>query len=443
MLKLLFSTIVLLMLTLMSTAQSREELERQRVQLRKEIEETEKQLNSNKVKTKEGLLQWKLISNKVALQDKVVDNINKDLRLLDNNIYSIQRDINRYNRLLDTLKEEYSKSMVYAYKNSGNYDFLNFIFSASSFNDAIKRVAYLKSYRNYQEIQGQNIIRTQELRQKKIVDLGGSKKEKTSTLESKAQELAKLEAEQKEKDRIVAELKKQGKSLNNQITAKKKQVAKVNNAITAAIRKAQEDAKKEAIAKAKEEERKRLEKDKAAARANPPKEAGDNKPAPTKPTVATPAPIKKLAPENVLLNSDAKIALNAKFEQNRGSLPWPVDKGNVLMHHGLNKLPSGGDVMNSCITISADIGTPVKAVFAGVVSNVVSIDGMEVVIIQHGKYFTTYSNLSGVNVKTGQEISTGQSLGRVAPNLEGIGTVDFFMSDDRNAFDPEKWLRRK
>ena len=443
MLKLLFSTIVLSMLTLMSTAQTREELERQRVQLRKEIEETEKQLNNNKVKTKEGLLQWKLISNKVALQDKVVDNINKDLRLLDNNIYSIQRDINRYNKLLDTLKEEYAKSMVYAYKNRGNYDFLNFIFSSSSFNDAIKRVAYLKSYRNYQEIQGQNIIRTQELRQKRIVDLGGSKKEKTSTLESKAQELAKLEAEQKEKDRIVAELKKQGKSLNNQIAAKKKQVAKVNNAITAAIRKAQEDAKKAAIAKAKEDERKRLEKDKATAKANPPKEAGDNKTAPTKPTVATPAPIKKMAPENVLLNSDAKIALNAKFEQNRGSLPWPVDKGNVLMHHGLNKLPSGGDVMNSCITISADIGTPVKAVFAGVVSNVVSIDGMEVVIIQHGKYFTTYSNLSGVNVKTGQEISTGQSLGRVAPNLEGIGTVDFFMSDDRNAFDPEKWLRRR
>jgi septal ring factor EnvC (AmiA/AmiB activator) len=438
MLKLLFITFVLLMLTLMSTAQSREELERQRAQLRKEIEETEKQLNNNKVKTKEGLLQWKLISNKVNLQDKVVDNISKDLRLLDNNIYSIQRDINRYNKLLDTLKEEYSKSMVYAYKNRGNYDFLNFIFSASSFNDAIKRVAYLKSYRNYQEIQGQNIIRTQELRQKRIVDLGGSKKEKSSTLETKAQELAKLEAEQKEKDRIVAELKKQGKSLNNQIAAKKKQVAKVNNAITAAIRKAQEDAKKAAIAKAKEDERK------ATAKANPPKEAGDNKPSPTKPTVATPAPTKKLAPENVLLNTDAKIALNAKFEQNRGSLPWPVDKGNVLMHYGPNKLPSGGDVVNPCVTISAELGSPVKAVFAGLVANVVAIDGMEVVIIQHGKYFTSYSNITGVNIKPGQEVSTGQTLGRVAPNLEGIGIVDFFMSDDKdNKFDPEKWLRRK
>jgi len=65
------------------------------------------------------------------------------------------------------------------------------------------------------------------------------------------------------------------------------------------------------------------------------------------------------------------------------------------------------------------------------------------VIIQHGKYFTTYSNLSGVGVRTGQEITTGQTLGRVAPNLEGIGSVDFFMSDEKSSFDPEKWLRRK
>jgi septal ring factor EnvC (AmiA/AmiB activator) len=444
MLKLLLSTIVLTLLTLVSSAQTREELERQRAQLRKEIEETEKQLNNNKLKTKEGLLQWKLISNKVALQDKVVDNINKDLRILDNNIYSIQRDINRYNKLLDTLKDEYAKSMVYAYKNRGNYDFLNFIFSASSFNDAIKRVAYLKSYRNYQEIQGQNIVRTQDLLQKRIEDLGGSKKEKSSTLQIKAKELATLEQEQKEKDRVVAELKKQGKSLNNQIAAKKKQITKVNNAITAAIKKAQEDARKAAIAKAKEDERKRIEKDKLTAKATPPvKEGTDNKPAPTRPTTPTTAPAKKLAPENVLLNTDAKIALNARFEQNRGALPWPVDKGNVLMHYGLNKLPSGGDVVNNCVTLSADIGTPVKAVFAGLVSNVLSIDGMEVVIIQHGKYFTTYSNLSGVGVRTGQEINTGQTLGRVAPNLEGIGSVDFFMSDESSSFDPEKWLRRK
>ena len=79
-------------------SQTREELEKQRVELKKEIEQTEKLLHDNKTKTKENLLQWNLINNKVNLQNRVVDNINKDLRLLDNNIYTIQKDVNKYNR---------------------------------------------------------------------------------------------------------------------------------------------------------------------------------------------------------------------------------------------------------------------------------------------------------------------------------------------------------
>ena len=144
----------------------------------------------------------------------------------------------------------------------------------------------------------------------------------------------------------------------------------------------------------------------------------------------------------MLLNAE-NIALNNSFEKNRGSLPWPVDNGYVLMHYGANKLPSGSDINITNVTISASIGTPVKAVFNGTVSNVLSIDDMQVVIIQHGKYFTTYSNLNGVSVQKGQDVNTGQSIGRVAANLEGVGAVDFFMSNETSEFDPEKWLRRK
>src|SRR5687767_12704907 len=102
------------------------------------MEQTERLLNSNKAKTKENVVQWKLINDKVNLQNRLIDNISKDINLLDNNIHNNQREINRYNKLLDTLKEEYAKSMVYAYKHRNNYDFLSFIFSAASFNDAIK-----------------------------------------------------------------------------------------------------------------------------------------------------------------------------------------------------------------------------------------------------------------------------------------------------------------
>lgn len=445
MIKYFFSPVFFLAIALNVTAQqTREELERQRQQLKKDIEATEKQLNANKTKTKENLLQWRLINNKVELQDRVVETINKDVRILNNNIYSIQKDINRYDRLLDTLKQEYAKSMVYAYKNRGNYEFLNFIFSSANFNDAIKRIAYLKSYRNYQEIQGENILRTQELRKARIADLSGSKREKSVVLQSQSKELAALEAQKKEKDRILDELKKQGKTLNNQIAAKKRQMQKVSNAITAAIKKAQEEARKQALAKAAAEERKRKEAEKAAAKNNnDDNTAGSSS---TKSVAAAPkkaaTPAKPAEGVSVLLNA-GNIALNNSFEKNRGSLPWPVDQGYVMMHYGANKLPSGSDINLTNVTIAAPVGSTVKAVFDGTVSKILSVDDMEVVIVQHGKYFTTYSNLSSVSVSTGQDIKTGQSIGRVASNLDGVGAVDFFLSNERGDLNPEQWLRRK
>ena len=439
--KFIFSTLTFLILALVVVAQpkSREELEKQRQQLKREIEETEKLLNNNKTQTKENLFQYNLIAKKVNLQDRVIDNINKDLNMLDNSMFMISKDVRRYDLLLDTLKQEYANSMVYAYKNRSSYDFLNFIFSAANFNDAIKRISYLKSYRTYREMQGDNILRTQELRKKRIQDLNGTKEQKNEVLQVQSKEMALLETQRKEKDRVIAELKKQGKQLNKQIAAKQKQMQKVNNAIAAAIRLAQEEARKEAMAKA-AAERKRL-KDEAdrAAKAN----GADVKGATVKTGVTTPvktAPVPKT--ESVLLNSE-NTALNTSFEKNRGSLPWPLDRGIVLMHYGSNSLPSGTIMDVTSVTISSEIGSIVKAVFDGTVTAVKPIEDMIVVIIQHGRYFTTYSNLSGVTVQKGQSIKTGQSLGRVAANFDGVGAIDFYISNETSNYDPEKWLKRK
>ena len=414
---------------LIAQPQSREQLEKQRQELKEEIEQTERMLRKNKAATKENLLQWKLINKKVNLQGRVIDNISKDLNVLNNNIYTIQKDINRYNRLLDTLKSEYAKSMVYAYKNRGNYEFLNFIFSSANFNDAIKRITYLKSYRNYREMQGENILRTQEQRKQRIADLSNTKVKKNQTLQQQSKEMSTLASEQKEKDRILAELKKQGKQLNQQIAAKQKQMKKVNSAIATAIKRAQEEAIREAKAKA-EREKAAAAKIAAASPGTAPKTAPKTEKPPRKTS------------ESVLLN-DENIALNNSFERNKGSLPWPVDRGTVLMHYGNNTLPSGSTLVNPSVTIASEVGTPVKAVFNGTVSMVQSVEDMQVVIIQHGRYFTTYSNLSGVSVNKGQEVSTGQSIGRVATNLEGVGAIDFLMSNEKSNFDPETWLRKR
>jgi peptidoglycan hydrolase CwlO-like protein len=209
--------------SLLAQSTAQQELEKQRLELKREIEQTQELLDKNKKSTKESLGQLSLINRKLNLQENIIENISKDINLLDNSIYKSQRDINRLQVLLDTLKQEYAKSMLYAYKNRSNSDFLNFIFSASSFNDAIKRVTYLKSYRNYRELQGDNILRTKVLLNQRIEEMSGNKEKKGQVLQIQSKELSVLEVQQQEKNQIVKKLKEQGKELNNQIAAKKKQ----------------------------------------------------------------------------------------------------------------------------------------------------------------------------------------------------------------------------
>lgn len=425
-----------------STAQ--QELEKQRLELKREIEQTQELLDKNKKNTKESLGQLSLINRKLNLQENIIENISKDINLLDNSIYKSQRDINRLQVLLDTLKQEYAKSMMYAYKNRSSSDFLNFIFSASSFNDAIKRVTYLKSYRNYRELQGDNILRTKVLLNQNIEALTGNKIKKGEVLQTQSKELSLLETQQQEKNQIVKNLKQQGKELNNQISAKKKQMQKVSNAIAAAIKRAQEMARKEALAKALEEKAKRDAAERAAEKNKLAIEKGNTaviaKPAPLKPEKALPISVRQ---ESILLGNDAEVKLNANFISNKGTLPWPVDKGYMIMRFGPQKLDIGVTVDNPGITIGSEIGTSVKALFDGEVSSVTNIENMQVVIVKHGAYFTTYSNLSGVHLSRGQDIRTGQVVGKVAPNDEGIGSIDLIISNEKSNLNPEGWLRRR
>src|SRR6185503_4790342 len=127
-----------------SAQQTKEEIQQKQQQLQKEITELNRTLNQIKSSKKQSLSQLALVQRKIAARNELINSINKDLHRLDNTIYLNQLEINRMKRELDTLKQNYAKSLVFAYRNRSNYDYLNFIFSATTFNDAIKRVAYLK-----------------------------------------------------------------------------------------------------------------------------------------------------------------------------------------------------------------------------------------------------------------------------------------------------------
>ncbi len=427
---------IFLLLTQASFAQqpaNKDALQKQRDQLKSEIAQTEKILNETKKTAKVNIGQLSLINKKMDLQGNVIENINGEIKGLNNDIYTSQLEVNKMKRILDTLKQEYAKSMVYAYKNRSNYDFLNFIFSANNFNDAIKRIAYLKSYRNYREMQSENILKTQVMLEDKIALLSGNKKRKNVVLQEQGKELSKLEKQQQEKSEIVNKLKGRQKELTAQVNAKRKQDAKLRNAIAVMIKREIAIARAEAVKK--ENERlAELKKNKEAANTKP----TENKATVKTTTTRTPA---RTAPSSVLVNSDADKALNASFEKNRGSLPWPVN-GFVISHYGANQLPGGIDYNNPGVTIGAKVGETVKAVFDGEVTLVSYIEDKQAVFIKHGKYFTVYSNLGAVSVQRGSEVRTGQAIGKAGINDEGDGgRVDFILMKESDNVNPESWLR--
>lgn len=419
-----------------SAQTNKEDLQKQRQQLRKEIEATEKILNETRKTTKENVGQLSLINKRIDLQGNVIENISGQLKFIENDIYRSQKEVNRLQRVLDTLKQEYAKSMVYAYKNRNSYDFLNFIFAASSFNDAIKRITYLKSYRTYREQQGENIIRTQQLLHLRINELSGNKEKKNEALEEKSKEMNVLEKQQEEKKVVVEKLKGRQKELAAQVTNKKRQDAKLRNMISEMIRREIALARKKA-----EDERRAREKATADANAANARNRANNPSATEAPVRRT---ITKAPPKNesVLVTSEADRVLDANFERNRGSLPWPAD-GFILSHYGRNMLPGGVEWIDNGVTIGTAVGANVKAIFDGEVTLVNDIEGNRVVYIKHGKYFSVYSHLSSATVSKGQTVRTGQVVGKAAVNDDGQGETNLIIMKELNNVNPEQWLRRK
>jgi septal ring factor EnvC (AmiA/AmiB activator) len=324
---------------------------------------------------------------------------------------------------------------VYAYENRTNYDYLNFIFAASNFNDALKRVEYLKSYRAYREQRADNIQKTQVLLQNKIDGLKIKRIEKDEALVKQNKERQVLEVEKKEKDQVVEQLQSHEKELKKEMSLKQRQDQKLGNAIAAAIRRAREEAIREANKKAV-----------AAAAANaastapektdPAKNPGGVTHAGTMPSNVKPG-IKPIA--KTIFATSADIALSDNFEKDKGHLPWPIASGTIAMRFGPHEYIPGIIHNNQGITIESSSGTSVTAVFDGEVQSVFNVGDVSAVMLRHGKYFTTYSNLSSVSVSKGQKVKTGQLLGK----LGDLGQLEFVLSDEKDkVFDPERWLRR-
>ena len=442
----MFKKLVLLLLICVGSstlfAQSKDELLRRQNDLKKEIDELNKTLKAIRNSKSKSLANFNLVKRKIAAREELITSINKEMRQLDNNIYLSQLEVNKLRRDLDTLKQEYGKSLLFAYKNRSNYDYLNFIFSAATFNDAIKRVTYLKSYRQYREQQVANINKTQELIEGKIAKLNSNKTQKVLALQDQNKQLVVLEEDRKEQNQVVNKLQSEEKNLSTAIKKRENDRRKIQSAITAAIRREQAEARKraEALARQKaDEERKKREALARSQAANPTAPRNE-------PVASTPATRPRTERVyNPLESTDEGKALSINFDNNRGRLPWPVDQGLVSIPFGRYTIPGTKITgMSDGITIALPTGTAVKSVADGEISSVFDLGGEQAVLVKHGKYFTTYSHLSSSSVSRGQTVKAGTVLGRAASNEDGEGEVLFMVSNDRGApLNPEGWLKRR
>ncbi len=438
MLKKIIFVILFISMASVLFAQTKEELQRKTSDLKREIDNLNNSLAAIKKNRKGALVTYNLIRNKIVARERLVQNINREVRVLDDNIYLSTLEINKLRKELDTLKIEYGKSLVFAYKNRSNYDYLNFIFSAATFNDAVKRITYLKSYRQYREQQVDNINKTQDILQQKVASLNSNKTEKSQTLQEQNKQLNDLEKDRKEQNQEVSKLKSQENDLAAQIRKREKERVQMQNAIAAAVRREQAEARKKALAVAKQkadDERKRRE----TAASNP---SNSN-------TKEEPVAVEKPKPGNRTYSpfesTEEGKAASINFENGRGRLPWPVDAGLVSIHFGKYNIP--GTTLygqSDGITISLPVGASVKSISDGEVASVFDLGGEQAVLVRHGKYFTTYSHLASVNVSRNQQIRAGTVMGRSAANDDGEGEVLFMVSNERGqALDPEGWLRRR
>lgn len=391
-------------------------LEQKKAQILKEIKEFESLVSKESKKEKSVLSKINENTSKIKLSQNLINTTSKQTRLLTDDIYLNQLKINKLNRELKVLKEDYANMVRRAYRSRSEQSRIMFILSSDSFLEAYKRMQYMKQYASFRKIQGEEISSKMTELENLNVKLGGQKKEKQKLLTESEKEKIKLENDKKEQEKLVKAIQKDKKKYTAEIKKKQQEAKDIQKQIDKAI--------KEAIAAANK---------KAAAAATTPAE---------KKEVAAAA---AASPNKIVLTKEGKLVAD-NFTANKGRLPWPVEKGYVSSSYGAHAhaVLKNIEEFNNGVTITTEKGAAVRAIFGGEVTRIQVMPGTnnKIVYIQHGNYFTLYSNLGSVNVSTGDKVSTKQTIGTVATSPSGKTEISFFVLQNTTFLNPSLWIAK-
>lgn len=373
----------------------KEKLKKRKKEIEEDIRYTNNLIDETTESKKNSLKKLLLIKRQIESRSQLVRTINSEVDYLKEQISSNQEQINQLNEELETLKDEYAKMIYHAYKTKSKYHKLMFIFSAEDFDQAYRRLKYLRQYSDFRKKQAREIQGKKKTLNNKIAKLKEDKERKVELMARKQQEKEKLKSEKENKNEIVSNLKQKEHKLRERLSRKQEKARELEEKIEKII--AREMAESE---EAKEEEA---------------------------------SPKFKMTPE--------QVELSENFTKNKGKLPWPTKKGIVSSTFGqhTHETLDGVVLYNNGITIQTSKNAWALAVFEGNVNKVISIGNKKAVLIRHGDYFTLYDNLRRVNVKPGDQVKTGQKLGIIKnDNNTGYTQINFQIWKVRKQSKPKK-----
>jgi len=388
-------------------AQSKKDLENKKKQLQREIDETNRQLKSTSSSKRRTAGELDKLKKKIKLRQDLIYTINTELNGLGREINRTSGEINVLKSRNEQLKDEYANMIRFAQRNRDNYQRLVFLFAADDFNQAFKRMLYLRQYSEERRKQAMLIDSTRKILDSKVAELEVKKNEKTGLRNSEEKQRQQLDDERREQSKVLTQLQKQESKLKKQLAEKQRAKKRLDKALSDLVRKEIEAAKRKAAASGK----------------------------------------KNVTSENVFTLTPEALKLSNSFAGNKGKLPWPVEKGTISSDFGEHPHPElkGIVVKNNGVDIRSVKGSQARSIFDGEVTGVINIPGANsAVIVRHGEYLSVYSNLESVYVKKGDKVKTRQQIGKVFTDPDDDSAeLHLEIWKGTTKLDPGSWLARR
>ena len=436
------------------------ELTSRRSELNDEIARTKQLIKEYQADQRNASAELSLLNEQIRLREELIRSINAEVGTIDNEIKTGEGRVVELEKSIQDLKSEYAKMIYNSYKQRSSYSKLAFILSSTDFFQAVKRVQLLKQYAENRKFHAQQMKNGQLEISENISMLEGNKRTKLSLSSaelSERNEIAQNKVQQQEKLTLLKseegklrEVQRQKELERRQLTAKIEEVVRQEIAVeNERIRKQEAEKARAADEKRKEDQRRATANATASSNASA-NATGTSAPVKTNApsaAVTPPKPIENAAPK---FESAPEVVLaNTVFEQNKGSLPWPVPSGAIGSKFGRHAHESiaGIEVNNKGVDFITSANAEIFTVFNGTVTSVFNIQGAGMnVIVTHGAYKTVYSGLQNVYVSVGSKVNTKDKIGNVADNGEGY-VLHFELGKVSEAGwvpqNPELWLKRR